>query len=196
MANFRDNKALVRAALEQDAWADAVAALDVPPLALINVLLACLPQGTPTSERAAKLLGGLVAGLAASYVTVEQARIFVRRLLWHMNEESGNIGWGVPEALGEILAADRGLAEHFHRVLISYILHTPTGNDNFCDQPVIRLACYGAVRRLVETWPDLGELARTALADGAVNDPDAPCRAAAAEALTLLERLQSQSATE
>lgn len=194
MANFRDNKALVRTALEQDAWFEAVEALDVPPLALINVLLACLPQGAPITERAANLLGKQLASLAANPVNMEQTRIFVRRLLWHMNEDSGNIGWGIPEALGEILAADRGLAEQFHRVLISYIMHRENANDNYCEQPIIRLACFGAVQRLAETWPDLAVHAQAALAYGAANDASASCRAAATKTLAFLEQQRPLSA--
>lgn len=193
MANFRDSKIRVREALEQTDWQQAVEALEVPPLTLINVLLACLPQGSPFTERAAKLIGEQVSWLAANAVTTEQARMFVRRLVWHMNEESGNIGWGIPEAFGAVLAKNRSLAEQFHKVLISYVLETGTC-DNYCDHPVLRLSCYGAVQALVEAWPDLGEHARFALVAGARADSDEACRAAAARALQRLNEQTSEKA--
>ena len=31
--------------------------------------------------------------------------------MWTLNDESGGIGWGSPEVMGEILAAHKGLAE-------------------------------------------------------------------------------------
>lgn len=37
----------------------------------------------------------------------EQARRVLRQLIWNLNEESGGIGWGMPEAFGEILAHNR-----------------------------------------------------------------------------------------
>ncbi len=41
---------------------------------------------------------------------MEQARILLRRIMWNLNDESGGIGWGSPEAMGEILCQNPKLA--------------------------------------------------------------------------------------
>ena len=166
-----------------DAACDAVAALDVPPVRLANALLALLPLGGVVTARAARLFGEAVARLAAGDEGErERARTFIRRLMWHMNEDSGNIGWGIPEAFGESLAASPLLARDFHRVLISYIVDTGHA-DNFCDQPVLRRSCYEALIRLAEAQPDLPgfvDLALPALQRAQTAESDPECRERAA----------------
>ena len=200
MARFRQTKLQLREWLHQDDWRQRCAALDaLPPETVINPLLACLPLGEPVTSRAAELLGRHVSRLMNTPGGEETAKTFMRRLMWHMNEESGNIGWGIPEAFGAILAAHRGLAETYGRVLISYVLDTGH-NDNFCDHAPLRRSCYRAVRKLIEAWPDLpeveslGGLAYRALRLGMDNDPDATCRQLAAEAFDALKQAQSHSA--
>lgn len=188
--HFRMVKARLRACLSEKDWQERLAKMDdMPPKQLMNALLACLPQQDAEgvlTHRAAVALGQAVARLVAAppdsgASAHEEARVFVRRLMWHMNEESGNIGWGIPEAFGEILAQNRRLAEEFHRILISYI--TDTGHeDNFCDNAVLRRSCYAAVGRLLAAWPDYMQIARSALTKG-LNDTDATCRRLAAEIL-------------
>lgn len=51
----------------------------------------------------------------------ERVRILVRQLIWNLNEESGNIGWGMPEAIGEILARVPSLQEEYLRLLTAYL---------------------------------------------------------------------------
>ena len=46
---------------------------------------------------------------------------FLRRLIWSLNDESGGIGWGNPEAMGEILARQPALAREYAAILISYV---------------------------------------------------------------------------
>ena len=52
----------------------------------------------------------------------EQARRVVRQLIWNLNEESGGIGWGMPEAFGEILAVREELAVEYGSLLACYLL--------------------------------------------------------------------------
>lgn len=156
---------------------------DVPPVRLANALLALLPLGGEVTARAARLFGEAVGRLAAGDEGErERARTFIRRLMWHMNEDSGNIGWGIPEAFGESLAASALLARDFHRVLISYIVDTGHA-DNFCDQPVLRRSCYTALLRLAEVRPELpgfAELALPALERARMTESDPECRERAA----------------
>jgi hypothetical protein len=68
---------------------------------------------------------GLLAAQVAEY-NMERARIILRRIMWNLNDESGGIGWGSPEAMGEILALCPKLAEEFKSILLSYL--DPDGN--------------------------------------------------------------------
>jgi len=69
--------------------------------------------------RAVTAMGAVVARLADS--DLESARVVMRRLLWNLNDESGGIGWGSAEAMGEIMARHLKLAEEFADILISFI---------------------------------------------------------------------------
>ncbi len=63
-------------------------------------------------------MGRVAADLADR--DMESARVVVRRLMWNLNDESGGIGWGSPEAMGEIMACHEGLAEEYSCILISF----------------------------------------------------------------------------
>lgn len=51
-----------------------------------------------TRWRAIRGLGLVTARLYL--INPEQARRVLRQLIWNLNEESGGIGWGMPEAFG------------------------------------------------------------------------------------------------
>jgi rubredoxin len=56
----------------------------------------------------------------------EQARRVLRQLIWNLNEESGGIGWGMPEAFGEILARVPELAGEYAHLLSCYLIDGET----------------------------------------------------------------------
>ncbi len=133
-------------------------------------------------------MGPAVARLAGQ--NMEEARIVMRRLLWSLNDESGGIGWGAPEAMTEIMVCHEGLAEEYIHMLISYMRED--GEELFQDgnylelEPLQRGLLWG-VARLAETRPEM------LLERGVVNDllpylqsPDAAVRGLAARALGLL----------
>ncbi len=70
-------------------------------------------------SRSAQALGPLVADRARS--DPDGAREIVRRLMWSLNDESGGIGWGAPEAMAHILARSDSLWEEFAPVFVSYL---------------------------------------------------------------------------
>lgn len=150
---------------------------------VIGPLFSCLPEGEETTNRAAFALGYVINRLMQNKESQEFARTVLRRLLWHMNEESGNIGWGIPEALGECLAQNEALAEQYHRILISYILDLDHGS-NFCDYAPLRRSCFKAIDRLLAAWPAYLPAARAPL-EKAQNDPDEHCRE---QAIALLKK--------
>ena len=61
-------------------------------------------------------MGALVFSLAEQ--DMESARVVMRRLMWNLNDESGGIGWGSPEAMGEIMARHSGLAEEYSKISV------------------------------------------------------------------------------
>jgi len=60
----------------------------------------------------------------------EQAKRVLRQLIWDLNEESGGIGWGMPEAFGEILAKVPALRKEYAGLLVSYIIQGPCFIEN------------------------------------------------------------------
>jgi len=82
---------------------------------------------------------------------IESARVIMRRYMWQLNDESGGIGWGCPEAIGEIMARNKNLAEEFWRILISYI--RPDGN--FLEHETLQRGVLWGVGRLAHARPQL-----------------------------------------
>ena len=71
-----------------------------PPLKVVNVLFSLLVTTDEiTKNRVIKAFGEVVPKLAEE--NLESARIVMRRLILSLNDESGGIGWGSPEALGK-----------------------------------------------------------------------------------------------
>lgn len=113
-------KRAVRAALEADDFEVALEGLLAFPLrSLCSPLVSFLSsRDEATKQRAVTALGAVVAELAGE--NMEAARDVLRRLHWSLTEEAGSIGWGAPEAMGEILARHAGLAREFASLLLSY----------------------------------------------------------------------------
>lgn len=180
---MRALKARLKPLLAGEGWKEHLDEIEACGLPAVGPLIAFLPLEPLLRHRAAAALGRVVARLAES--RPEDMRNVMRRLMWHMNEESGNIGWGIPEAFGEIAAACPQAGKEFHRVLISYIIELEK-DDNFCDQDVLRRSCYWAIGRLALSHPELAAPARPWLRRGAALDRDAVCRGMAAWALSCL----------
>ena len=102
-------------------------------------------------ENAVTAMGEVVSKIAES--DLESARIIMRRLMLNLNDESGGIGWGAPEAMGEIMARSEKLAEEYHKILISYTL----GGGNELDFEDLQKDVIAGLRRLSVVRPDLVE---------------------------------------
>ncbi|UJX41765.1 hypothetical protein K9F62_03425 [Desulfovibrio sp. JY] len=102
--------------------------------------------------RAVTAFGAAMADIAAA--RLEDARDVWRNLMWRVNEESGNIGWGIPECMGETLAVCPVLAADYHRVLVSYV-QDMEGDCTFIDHAPLRRGAWWAVARLAEAAPEL-----------------------------------------
>ena len=99
--------------------------------------------------RAVTAMGQVVDRLADA--DMESARVIMRRYMWQLNDESGGIGWGCPEAMGEIMARNENIAGEFWRILISYI--RPDGN--FLEHEVLQRGVLWGVGRLAHARPQL-----------------------------------------
>lgn len=179
MARMRSAKQKLRGYLEGPDWREYLDEIAEGGTENVGPLFSFLLLEPRMMHRAAVGLGRVAARLAQEQP--EAARNIIRRLMWHLNEESGNIGWGIPEAFGEILAASEPLARDFHRVLISYVIDLGR-DDNYCDNDVLRRSCYWAIGRLAQARPQLCLAARPWLLKG-LEDQDMACRGMAAWAL-------------
>jgi len=94
-------------------------------------------------------MGKIVAGLANE--DMEAARVIMRRLMWNLNDESGGIGWGSPEAMGEILAQHKDLAEEYAHVLISYARE----DGNYLEHEMLQRGLLWGIARLSQVRPSL-----------------------------------------
>lgn len=144
----RELKKQIKALLSrEDAGLDAalteIAAL--PARQAINPLIGCFCQTDARLRwRAITATGMLVARLAAT--EMESARVIVRRLMWSLNDESGGIGWGAPEAMGEIMARHPGLAGEYACILASYLDEA----GNYLELPALQEGVLWGVGRLAE----------------------------------------------
>lgn len=179
MSRMRSAKQQLKQYLQNPQWREHLNDITAGGAAHVGPLFSFLLLDSQTMHRAAAALGLTTARLAER--EPEAARNVIRRFMWHLNEESGNIGWGIPEAFGESLAASPLLAREFHRVLISYIIDLGR-DDNYCDHDMLRRSCYWAVGRLAQARPELCAVARPWLRKG-LQDRDAICRGMAAWAL-------------
>jgi hypothetical protein len=99
--------------------------------------------------RAVSAMGAVVSGLAEQ--DMESARVVMRRLIWNLNDESGGIGWGSPEAMGEIMARHLRLAEEYAFLLVSYV----NEQGNYIEHPILQRGVLWGLGRLAHSRPEL-----------------------------------------
>ncbi len=129
--------------------------LELPPRQVINPLFSFLMHSDPLVRwRAVMAMGVVVSRLGDSQM--ESARVIMRRFMWQLNDESGGIGWGCPEAMGEIMASHEPLAKEYSHILLSYI----QPDKNFIEHPILQQGVLWGVGRLLH--------ARAEYADGVI----------------------------
>lgn len=141
---------LLRSVLAAPGFEKMLKGLEIPPERIISPLLCFLYETDELIRwRAVRGVGITVSALAEK--SLEQARVIMRRLLWSLNDESGGIGWGAPEAMGEIMAENAALAGEYYRILVSYIDENgnPLGNDE------LERGVMWAIGRLAGKRPEL-----------------------------------------
>jgi len=130
---------------------EVLAALDgLAPRVAVNPLFACFYDMAPRIKwRAIAAMGYVVSRLAEH--EMESARVVMRRLMWNLNDESGGIGWGSPEAMGEIMAQNPKMAEEYGSILTSYIQQ----GKNFLEHEALQRGSIWGVGRLAQSHPGL-----------------------------------------
>ena len=117
---------------------------------LANTLFSFLCSTDKTiKDRTVLAFGEVILKIAED--DIEFARTIMRRLMLSLTEESGGIGWGAPEAMGEIMARSEKLAEEYHKILISYTL----GGGNELDFEDLQKDVIAGLRRLAQVRPTL-----------------------------------------
>ncbi|MDD3815607.1 MAG: HEAT repeat domain-containing protein [Desulfocapsaceae bacterium] len=117
---------------------------------VVNPLFSALSRSEEMLRwHAVSIFGQVVPRLADQ--DMEAARIVMRRFLWSLNDESGGVGWGAPEAMAEIMLHHDKLAEEYLHMLLSY-LH-PDGplehqDGNFLELPALQCGLLWGIGRL------------------------------------------------
>lgn len=147
--NYRGRaiKGLVRNALETGSEAEALDMLSaVRARALVSPLFGALHRMEPRIHwTAVRVMAAVIGDLARG--DMEEARVVLRRMMWNLNDESGGIGWGVPEAMGETLARNERLAEEFTKILASYTRE----EANFLEHVPLQKGLLWGIARLAES---------------------------------------------
>jgi hypothetical protein len=126
--------------------------LEIPGRKVVNALFSFLHSTDEKVKWAAVTAMGAVAAKIADE-DMETARVIMRRLMWNLNDESGGIGWGSPEAMGEILACHEGLAEEYAHVLLSYARK----DGNYLELEILQRGLLWGIGRLARERPHLVE---------------------------------------
>ena len=148
---FRQLKKEVVNLLIRDDFSDSLVQLSrLPGRQVVNPLFSFLYHADEIVRwRAVSAMGVVTAQMAEK--NMESARIIMRRLIWSLNDESGGIGWGSPESMGEIMARSDILAREFSKILVSYVL--PHGN--FLEHDILQRGVLWGLHRLSKAAPGL-----------------------------------------
>lgn len=143
------------AALKLEDSGQALALLaGLPARQVVNPLFSFVCSTDPTVRwRAVTVIGVVMTTLAAA--DMDAARVVMRRMIWQLNDESGGIGWGIPEAMGETMARHKGLAEEYAHMLRSYIQE----EGNFLEHVPLQRGVLWGLGRLARARPSLVEKA-------------------------------------
>jgi hypothetical protein len=136
--------------LAEDFSAALSATLDLPARKAVSPLISFFCNDDALLRwRSVSALGVVVAHLAEE--NRESARVVMRRLMWSLNDESGGIGWGAPEAMGEITARHAGLAKEFGHILLSYLRE----DCNYLEHEVLQRGLLWGCGRLAHARPEM-----------------------------------------
>lgn len=155
MSRFRRVKKEIRALLAAPDWQERLDELDnwtpgeiVPPLLSLR-----LDKDETVRWRSVTAFGITAARMADA--SMEKARVLMRTCMWYMNEESGNLGWTIPNFMGDAMARHTRLADEYNTILASYIFCEEECDGNYLDHPELRRDVFWGLARLAEKRPEL-----------------------------------------
>jgi hypothetical protein len=157
----------------------------IDPQKLVGPLFSALYALDPAVKWHAVTCFGFLVPRIRNEKSLEAARVIMRRFLWNLNDESGGIGWGSPEAMGEIMACDPVMADEYHCLLLSFI-EDRQGPDNYLEHLPLREGAYWGIARLAQSSPGLVQPRADHLLQSAQNEESLMCRVLAGLALTCL----------
>jgi len=123
---------------------------DHPARLTINSLISCFCSSNPVSAWMARVAAGRITA-RLSETDMESARVIMRRFMWMLNDESGGIGWGVPEAMAEAIACSRLLADEYASIFSSYAFM----DQNYLEFPALQRGLLWGIGRVAEVSPGL-----------------------------------------
>ena len=122
----------------------------LPAGQVVHALFSAICRENPVVRwHAVTCMGDAVARIAED--DLEAARIVLRRFLWSLNDESGGIGWGAPEAMAECMCRDERLAGEYAHMLVSYMREDGEElcqDGNFIEHPLLQRGVVWGVARL------------------------------------------------
>jgi hypothetical protein len=121
----------------------------LPGRRFVHHLLSALCGDEKVRWHAVTAMGVLVADLASR--DLESARVVMRTLMWNLTEECGGIAWGVPEAMGEIMARHETLAREYVQILVSYMRE----DGNFLEHEPLQRGLIWGIGRLAQAEREL-----------------------------------------
>lgn len=150
--SYRKTKAQIIQLLAAKSWRDVKAGLaGYSTQEKLHALFSALCYGDERIKwHAVSAFGVTVSELADR--DMEAARIVMRRFLWTLNDESGGIGWGVPEAMGEVMTQNDRLFGEYGKLLLSYTKKDgpePFQDGNYLELPTLQRGVIWGVGRLV-----------------------------------------------
>lgn len=202
MAQGRELKRRIIHLLAGEGWEDGLSELAGLGQQAVSPLFSALCSSSPLVRwHAVTAFGVVIPALAAR--TPEKARIVMRRFIWSLNDESGGIGWGAPEAMAEIVAQSPLMAVEYHNHVLAYIHEDHCRPDCYLEHAPLRRGAVWGVARMAQAMPHLAAAAEPDLLC-ALGDCDGTIRGLAAwacgllgltSALPQLEALAADSAT-
>jgi hypothetical protein len=148
----KELKKIVLSMLENEQWPAIASGLSqFEEIEIINHLFSALCHTNEKCKWHAVSSFGIVVPRLAKR-DPESARIVMRRFLWSLNDESGGIGWGIPEAMGEVMALDDALFDEYVHMLISYVREDgPEAfqDGNFLELPALQRGVLWGIARLL-----------------------------------------------
>ncbi|WP_319471718.1 DVU0298 family protein [uncultured Pseudodesulfovibrio sp.] len=195
MSRFRRVKKDVRAILSAPDWQSRLSELEAwPPGEVVPPLFSLRLDRDENVRWRSVTAFGLTAGRMAA-ASMEKARVLMRTCMWHMNEESGNLGWGIPHFMAEAMVNDERIAKEFHKILASYIFCDEACDGNFLDHVELRRDVFWGLARLAESRPELVAHGERFLIV-ALDEEDPYNRAYAARTLGLIDAVEAREKIE